>query len=339
MKLRREFKIGVFAIVVILVSWWGIKWLGGQNLFKTYNTYYAYYEEVPNDLQVSSRVYIKGVNVGSVRDIELLKHKGDVKIKVEFTVENKYADMIPANSVALASEGMLGGAQIEIVRGDSKKIVADGGTLEGAVDAGLMGVLAEKGTQLIDGLNQTVEGVNTILGENSENIALLVANLEATTASINSILSSSEGDINQAMNDLSTFTSTLAANTSHLESMLENLDTFSGDLADADVVNQLTATVESLNGVLAAIESGDGTVGKLLNDEQLYNSLNDAGNNLALLLEDLKANPMRYVHFSLFGTSEEKVAQKAAKKEAKAAKRAAKVAEEAAEADKKSAEE
>jgi phospholipid/cholesterol/gamma-HCH transport system substrate-binding protein len=115
----------------------------------------------------------------------------------------------------------------------------------------------------------------------------------------------------------------LAENEARIDSMLANLDNFTGELAETDVVSKLTTTVESLNGVLAEINNQEGTVGKLLNDSELYDSLNTAGNNLGLLLEDLKANPMRYVHFSLFGTSEQKIAEKEAKREARRAKREA----------------
>lgn len=320
MKISREFKVGVFAILVIGVSWWGIKWLGGQDILKRSNTYYAYYDDVMG-LQESSRVRLRGVIVGNVQEIELL---GD-SVKVELSIESKYADMITSNSTAeIGSAGLMGGMEVYIVQGDSEAILEDGETIKGRMKPDMLGSLADKGGELIEGLNQTVSEVNTLLGGNSEKLTQFVANLESMSSSIDGILHSSASDINSAMDNLNTFTTTLAENTDRLESMLTNLDTFSGSLAEADLINQLSSTVASLNQVLTDIESGDGSLGKLLTDAELYNSLNSAGENLSLLLEDLKANPMRYVHFSLFGESEEKAAKKAEKQAAKEAKRAAK---------------
>ena len=103
--------------------------------------------------------------------------------------------------------------------------------------------------------------------------------------------------------------------------MLANLDSFTGDLAESDIINQVDATLDSLNDVVGLLKDSEGSIGKLLNDNELYDQLTLAGNNLAVLLDDLKQNPMRYVHFSLFGKSEEQIAQKAAKKAAREARR------------------
>ena len=320
MKIGKEFKIGIFAIIVIGVSWWGIKWLGGQDILKRSNSYYVYYDDVTG-LQESSRVKLRGVSVGNVQEIELLSDK----VKVELSIEAKYADMIPANSIAeIGSSSLMGGMEIYILQGDSEEIMANGGTIEGRMRPDMLGTLADKGSELIDGLNQTVSEVNTLLSSNGENISQLIANLESMTASIDGIMASSAGDITSAMDNLNRFTTTLAENTGRLESMLANIDTFSSSLANADIVNQLNNTVKSLNEVLSSIEGGEGSVGKLLTDDELYNSLNSAGENLSLLLEDLKAHPMRYVHFSLFGQSEAKVAKKEAKEAEKEKRKAAK---------------
>lgn len=334
MKIRREFKIGVFAVIVILVSWWGITWLGAQDLFKSYNTYYVYYDEVSKDLKVSSRVYIRGVDVGSVRDISL---EGD-KVKVEIAVDNNYADMIPNNSVALITEGLMGGAQVILEQGDSKTMAKNGSTLDGRLDEGLMGMLADKGTELIDNLNttmgkldETVEGVNAILNDNRENIGSIVANLETMSAELTALVSETRGDIDNVMGDVTTFTAMLKENSANIESLLENLSTFSGDLADSTIIEDLTATVENINGIISTIESGEGSVGKLLKDESVHQSLNDTIDSVNALVTDLKEHPMRYVHFSLFGKSEEEIAAKEAKKAAKAAKRAEKAAANSAE--------
>jgi phospholipid/cholesterol/gamma-HCH transport system substrate-binding protein len=332
MKIRREFKIGLFAVIVILVSWWGITWLGAQDLFKSYNTYYVYYDQVSKDLKVSSRVYIRGVDVGSVRDIEL---EGD-KVKVEIAVDNTYADMIPDNTVALITEGMMGGAQIILEQGDSKTLAKDGSTLPGELDKGLMGMIADKGTELIDNLNttmgkldETVEGVNAILNDNRENIGSIVTNLEAMSAELTALVSDTRGDLNGVMGDVSSFTAMLKANTSNIEALLQNLSTFSGDLADSTIIEDLSSTVDSLNAIISTIENGEGSVGKLLNDESIHESLNDTIDSVNALVTDLKEHPMRYVHFSLFGKSEEEIAAKEAKKAAKAAKRAEKAAKSA----------
>ena len=299
--------------------------MGGQDLFKSYNTYTVYYDEVSKDLQVSSRVYIRGVNVGNVQEIAL---DGD-KVKVVIAVEEQYADMIPDNTVALITEGMMGGAQIVLEQGDSKSIAEDGATLEGRLDEGLMGLLADKGTELIDNLNttignldQTVSSVNGILDDNRENIGKVVANIESLSREVNSLVSNSKGDINTALNDLASFTTMLKENTASIESMLGNLNKFSGDLADSDIIANLTTTVEELNGIIATIESGEGSLGKLLKDDTIHNSLDETVNSLNALLTDLKEHPMRYVHFSLFGKSEEDIAAKEAKEAKRAAKRA-----------------
>ena len=315
MKIKRELKVGVFAVIVIAVAWWGIKWLGGQNVLLTNNIYYVYYDDV-SGLQESSLVKLRGVKVGNVTDIVLERDR----VLVELAVETKYEDMIPANSIAeIGAAGLMGGVEIVIKQGDSVETIANDGFLEGSVKPDMIGMLADGGSALIEELNATVESLHAVLDGNSQTITSLVTNLESVTATIDKVLAS--GQIQGALNNLNSFTSTLAENETRINSMLSNLDNFTGELADADVVAKLTTTVESLNGVLAEINNQEGTVGKLLNDSELYDSLNTAGDNLGLLLEDLKAHPMRYVNFSLFGASEEKIAEKEAKRAAKEAKK------------------
>ena len=322
MKIRREFKIGIFAVIVIAVSWWGIKWLGGQNVLLTSNIYYVYYDDV-SGLQESSRVKLRGVEVGNVRSIELERDR----VLVEIAVESKYADMIPANSLAeIGSAGLLGGVEINILQGDAAEAIEAGAFFEGAIKPDMIGSLADKGTELMDGLNETVSGVNALLADNSASITALVSNLESMSASVDALLAAVSGDVDGIMGDVKDFTDALAENTGRIESIIENLDTFTGDVAAADLVSQLNTTVTTLNDVLGTLEAGEGSIGQLLTDPALYTSLNEASDNLGALLEDLKLNPMRYVHFSLFGMSEDKAAEKAAKRAAREERRAAKAA-------------
>ena len=327
MKLSSFFKVGTFTVIVILVSWWGIKWLGGQNILLSNNIYTVYYDDVTG-LMESSRVKMRGVEIGNVRSIKLLSDK----VEVELSIDGEYADMIPDNSVAeIASAGLMGGMEIYIIQGDSEKSMPDGGTCEGRVRADMLGSLADKGGELLDGLNVTVDNLNTLLEANGENLGQLVANLESVTASIDQMLTASSENIEDALGDLHAFTTMLSESSANIEAMITNLETFSGDLADADLVNKLSSTVDSLNGVLSTIENKEGSVGKLLNDAELYDSLTTASDNLGLLLEDVKARPMRYVNISVFGKSPEKMEEKAAKKAAKEAAKEAKRAEKEAE--------
>lgn len=322
MKIRKEFKIGVFAVAVILVSWWGIKWLQGQNLLLSSNSYYAYYEDV-SGLMVSSRVMLRGVQIGNVQDIEL----EDDKVRIEMLIEDEYAALIPANSVAeLGSASLMGGTQISIIQGDSREMVKPEAVITGRIKPDLVGTMSDKAGELLDGLNTTVGGINELLSTNREAIDNMITNLEAMTMSINSMLSAARNDINGTLSNLRSFTGTLAANSGRIEAMIGNLDKVTTDLAEANFVEQLDSTLTSLDSIVKTIEEGDGTAGMLINDKALYESLNSAGDNLAQLLEDLKANPMRYVHFSLFGKSEEQIAEKAAKKAAREQKRTEKKA-------------
>jgi phospholipid/cholesterol/gamma-HCH transport system substrate-binding protein len=296
--------------------------LQGQNLLLSSNSYYAYYEDV-SGLMVSSRVMLRGVQIGNVQDIEL----EDDKVRIEMLIEDEYAALIPANSVAeLGSASLMGGTQISIIQGDSREMVKPEAVITGRIKPDLVGTMSDKAGELLDGLNTTVGGINELLSTNREAIDNMITNLEAMTMSINSMLSAARNDINGTLSNLRSFTGTLAANSGRIEAMIGNLDKVTTDLAEANFVEQLDSTLTSLDSIVKTIEEGDGTAGMLINDKALYESLNSAGDNLAQLLEDLKANPMRYVHFSLFGKSEEQIAEKAAKKAAREQKRAEKKA-------------
>lgn len=323
MKIRKEVRIGFFAIIVIVIAGWGIKWLGGRNIFSRENTYYAYYDDVAG-LQVSSRVYIRGVEVGNIGSIDLSLER----VKVAINVKREFADMIPENSVAvITSSGLMGGQQITIVQGDAKSLLADGGQIRAEVDAGLMGMLQQKAGSLIDGLEQTLSSLNGLLTDNSQSVHDLLANLKGATSTLDDMLRSQRANIEGAVKDFKGFTGTLAANSSRIDSMMGNLDDFTSELSQSHVIEELQKTVESLNTVVAAVNNAEGSAGKLIYDDKLYDSLGEASANLSALLADLKEHPMRYVHFSLFGSSEDKAARREARAARREARREAKQAE------------
>ena len=297
MKLSREFKIGLFAIVVIAVAWWSVQWLSGQNVLRRSNHFYVYYDNVAG-LQESSRVTLRGVDIGNVSKITL----GRDSVEVVLNIEHHYVGMIPKNSIAeIYSSGIMSGMEIAILQGDSEENISPRDVLQGSVKPDVLGAMADKGSALMEGMSQTVESVNRLLAINSENLTSFVSNLERVGISINAIVETTAGNIDSAMADIGKFTSTLAESTDNIEHIVANFDTLTADVAERDIVAKLNTTLESLNGVLATLAEGDGTATQLLTDKELYNSLTEAGDNLGLLLEDMRVNPARYVHFSLFG--------------------------------------
>lgn len=297
MRISREFKIGLFAVAVIAVAWWGIQWLGGENILHRSNVCYVYYQNIAG-LQESSRVTMRGVDIGNVSKITL----GRDSVEVVLNIERSYVDMIPDNSIAeIYASGIMSGVEVAILQGDSSDIIASGGVLQGRVKPDMLGALTDKGTALMEGMSQTVESVNRLLAINSENLTSFVSNLERVGLSISSIVEATAGNIDNAMADIEQFTSALAESTDNIERIVANFDAVTADVAERDIVAKLSTALDSLNGVLTAVSSGDGTASQLLADKQLYNSLTEAGSNLGALLEDVKENPARYVHFSLFG--------------------------------------
>ena len=297
MRISREFKIGLFAVAVIAVAWWGIQWLGGENILRRSNVCYVYYQNIAG-LQESSRVTMRGVDIGNVGKITL----GRDSVEVVLNIERSYVDMIPDNSIAeICASGIMSGVEVAILQGDSSDIIASGSVLQGRVKPDMLGALTDKGTALMEGMSQTVESVNRLLAINSENLTSFVSNLERVGLSISSIVEATAGNIDNAMADIEQFTSALAESTDNIERIVANFDAVTADVAERDIVAKLSTALDSLNGVLTAVSSGDGTASQLLADKQLYNSLTEAGSNLGALLEDVKENPARYVHFSLFG--------------------------------------
>lgn len=297
MRISREFKIGLFAVAVIAVAWWGIQWLGGENILRRSNVCYVYYQNIAG-LQESSRVTMRGVDIGNVSKITL----GRDSVEVVLNIERSYVDMIPDNSIAeICASGIMSGVEVAILQGDSSDIIASGSVLQGRVKPDMLGALTDKGTALMEGMSQTVESVNRLLAINSENLTSFVSNLERVGLSISSIVEATAGNIDNAMADIEQFTSALAESTDNIERIVANFDAVTADVAERDIVAKLSTALDSLNGVLTAVSSGDGTASQLIADKQLYNSLTEAGSNLGALLEDVKENPARYVHFSLFG--------------------------------------
>jgi phospholipid/cholesterol/gamma-HCH transport system substrate-binding protein len=245
---------------------------------------------------------MRGVDIGTVSHIKINKDN----VEVALDIERQYAEMIPANSVAeIYSTGLMGSVEIAIIQGDSEAMITPACEIEGRIKPDMFGELADKGSELMEGIGQTVDSVNKLLSINSENLTSFVVNLERMGSSINSIVQATAGNIDGAMSDIMQFTSVLAESADNVSNIVNNFDALTADVAERDIVTKLNDTLESLNNVLVSITEGEGTATQLITNKELYESLTEAGVNLGALLEDIKTNPKRYIHFSLFGGSKE----------------------------------
>ena len=150
--------------------------------------------------------------------------------------------------------------------------------------------------------------------------------LNSISGSMDEVLTSQRGSLSQTIRNLSEFSAALADNTAQIDSLLTGLGRFSTELAASGLPDSLARTSQQLNALLAQMNEGDGSAALLLHDSGLYDNLTEAGDNLSMLLADLKAHPSRYVHFSLFGRSEAKEAERMRRDSVKAAEKAARQA-------------
>ncbi|MBQ2728396.1 MAG: MCE family protein [Alistipes sp.] len=332
--MKREAKIGLFAVTMILLAWAGIRFLSGLDVFSRNAEYIAAYDQV-NGVQEASAVMMKGVKIGSVSRIELNPENRD-KVLIYLTVRRSYR--IPTDSEArIFSDGFLGGKAVEIVNGKASTYLESGDTLRSSHDRDLMDVAGseleffkQKFAEVAASLERTLGNLNGIMERNADNLASTLQHVESLTGDVAALLHEEKQNLSRAVEGLSEFSTMLGENAERVDSLIAGVNGVVGQLEEDAFAEKLTATLDRLNGLLAQIERGEGTIGALMKDGEMYANLTEASENLAALLADFKERPARYVHLSVFGKDADKQALKAEKRAAKAAEKAEKEAQKAA---------
>ncbi|MET2985253.1 MlaD family protein [Aureibaculum conchae] len=300
-KISRELKTGIIAVLTIAVFIWGFNFIKGSNLFESGRNFYVEYENVQG-LSVSAPVTINGLKVGVVNKIFFHPKKVGVLV-VNFSLENDFK--FTKNSIAeIYSPDFISGKSIKILPAFDGNNAVSGDTLNGKIEMGILGAindqiapLQSKVTSFLTNTDTLLVGFNAIFDQKTQ------GNLREAIASLNTTLSTFKS-ASKSLNSM------LAEN-GKVDSILTNATTASHNLVSlTDSLNQsqikqtvqrLQGTIDKFNGILATIEEGDGTIGKLLKDEGLYDNLEAASKEMEELLYELKVNPKRFVHFSLFG--------------------------------------
>ncbi|GGH42423.1 mammalian cell entry protein [Mangrovimonas yunxiaonensis] len=301
MKVSREIKTAILVILGIVLFIFGFNYLKGKDLFETSNTFYTEFEY--NALSSSSPITIKGNNVGKIKDIVYDFKTG--KTRVSFTVDDKLK--FSKNSrIRLYELGLLGENGMAIIPADDGAPFAkDGDILQSEVEEGLIKSLSSNFSGLSSGLDNTLRSadsllinINTLVEDDTETgLKYAIKELNATLTSFKS-LSYSVNTLVKKNDD------SLTALISNFNTISKDLAVLSNDLKTVEIsktVKNLDDTLNSLNTVLAAIEDGQGTMGKLMKDDKLYHNLEVASMQLKDLLQDVKLNPKRYINVSVFG--------------------------------------
>ncbi|MFI3318188.1 MAG: MlaD family protein [Rikenellaceae bacterium] len=315
MKISREFKIGIFAVAMVICAWAGTNFLSGIDIFNGNRSYQVSYNNIEG-VRSASEVMIRGVKVGTVTDIEFNPSISDM---ITLTLTIRKSLNIPVDSKAtISGSGMMSSKNIELELGKSDKYLEDGGVITAGESSDLMGSLTSefeafkvKLDTLTSNLNRTLGNVNTLLEGSTENLNATVANLSGITSNVDRLLASEQQNIKRAVDGFADFSESLGRNAGQIDTLLVNLGAISTDINNAQIGKSLTTSLSELEKALKAVNEKSGSAGKIIYDEALYENLAASTKSLDALLSDLKQNPKRYVHFSVFSSNPDKQAERA----------------------------
>lgn len=302
-RLAKELWVGVLGIIAILLVYLLINFFKGINVFEDNNKYYIKFDNL-GDVVKTSPIYIRGYKVGNVCGISYDYNKGD-GVYVEISVDNSLR--IPEGSTATINSQLLGSSTVDLSLGSSKTILMPGDTLTGHTAGSVMtaaGDMMPQISALIPKADSIMTSLNTILANPAingtlSNMESLTKELDRTTKLLNGMLE----------NDMKDIAGNVEIATVKLIELEDDLLTISSQLSEVDylaLVESLENSLNNIEKITSALDNGEGTAGMLLKDSTLYHKLTTTCDAANALLQDLKENPKRYVHFSVFGRKEKK---------------------------------
>ena len=302
MKITREIKTAILVIASILLFIWGYSFLKGTDLLSNDKIFYVQFDNVEG-LVNSAPVTISGLNVGKVKNIKFVGNNG--KIQVEFHVNSEFS-FSKSSRVYLYEPGLIAGKQLMIAPNFKDSSVAESGaTLVGEIKPGLVTLIAQKLTPLQEKVEKMVvsaddllANVNSILDSKTKaDLKNSISNLEVTIAQFKEV----SKNVNAIVTDNK---SKLGSALTNVDKAASNFEKFTDSINKSNIGNtikKLEKTLESVDKIMADIQSGKGTIGKFAKDDAIYNNIAKSSRELELLLQDLRLNPTRYVNVSLFG--------------------------------------
>lgn len=315
MKISKEAKIGLIITSGIAILFWGLNYLKGKDFFTSQKTIFATYDRV-DGLTASNPVMVNGMKIGSVTKLSLLPDNSG-KILVSMHINGSVN--VPRNSIAeIFSTDLLGAKGIRFIFGESKEMLQEGDTVKSQIQNSLsqevnaqVAPIRARAESILSSMDSVLLIVRTVFNESNkedlrrsfQSISNSLRSIEGITGTMDQELAR-QGKLGLIFDNLESITTNLRNNNKSLSNAIENFSAISDTLAGANLASTIENTRKTLEGtsaLLARVNKGEGSLGQLATNDSLYTNLNNTARDLDLLITDLKANPGRYVHISVFG--------------------------------------
>ncbi len=304
MKFSKEIKVGILTVTAIVLFYFGINFLKGSSIFSNLNRYYIIYNNI-GSLTTSNQVTINGFQVGRVSNIKLIQAEEN---RMLVTVDVESGVIVGEGAVATLISSFTSGSSIELNAGNINKPLSGGDTIKSRVQKGIIDLLTETALPVVDSLKNSIAKFNTLQDSATnieEGIETLIKDADVAlrkTRSDIGLLSSNLNDISHILKDSERGIGPLLASYKTLGDSLSRLELQA-------TLNKTNSSLQHLDEILAKINNGEGTAGKLVNNDSLYNNLNSAARNLDLILNEFRNTPDKYipdVNVSVFGGKDKK---------------------------------
>jgi phospholipid/cholesterol/gamma-HCH transport system substrate-binding protein len=307
MKISQEVKVGFLAVVALALFYFGFNFLKGSDFFSSDNHYEVVYDNV-DGLTKSNAITLNGLAVGRVKDIQIMQGKGN-SLLVTIAID-KDIRVGKGTRAVLADGGILGGKVIKLEIPQTADLLEDGGSLVAAKEAGLQALIREKTLPVLNNVDSLTKNLNLIVKSFDQTAAMLNATLQnanRVTGTLDLTVQENRAALQATLGNVNKLSASLVETEKQFKPILSKVDNLADSLRTLELRATLAnanRTVANLQGLLAGIQQGKGSLGKLTSDDQLYSNVNATTASLEKLLTDLRENPKRYVHFSLFSRKE-----------------------------------
>ena len=313
MKLSKEVKVGLLALVAGVILYIGFNFLKGVDFFSPTKRYFIIYKDI-DGLTVSNPVETNGLTVGRINAIHLLTERNN---EILVTIDIDDALVVGDSTTAvLSNSDLLGGKNIVLKLGKNTKVYKSGDTLKGRKDKPFTEVLQERAMPILTNLDSTVQKVNQVFGDElGTSIGTTMHNFEHASHDLKFMVAENRKNIYAITSNLATLSNTLNQTEKEFRPIITKMSAFADSLNDLELkqtVARADAAMKNLQAITEKINNGQGTLGLLVNDKSMYQNLDKASKDMDNLLVDMQKNPKRYVHFSVFGGKDKKENKNAA---------------------------